>query len=119
MMQKFYGNSADDISDLLAVEFFVRYCCGEYISHLSHERSLNPDQIKNVLLRGAQQSFWYLTSEPIEQRFIVAGDVIRPWMDEKKRREDQRTISVARVRISSGRINATQPDDPPRGVWVE
>jgi hypothetical protein len=118
-MRGFIWSEASRVSDLQAVEDFVRFYEGQDVKTLAKKNDISSLQQKTVILRGACQSFWYLTSEPIEQRFIVAGDVIRPWMDKKKRREDQRTMSVARVRVSSGRIDATQPDDPPRGVWVE
>ena len=118
-MREFYWDQALNVSDLCAVEDFIKYYEGASLRELAEKHNLTSLQQKNVILRGACHAFWWATSEKIEQRYIVAGDIVGPWLKTKKSQEEKPKATFHNKKVGNGRIDATQPDDPPRGVWIE
>ena len=86
---------AHQISDRTAVGDFVQYCHDKSVKALAEKNELGPSSQMIVLLRGAKLLHNYM-----KERNKAYNE------EERKRRR-------------SGRVDATMPDDPPRGVWVE
>lgn len=60
-----------------------------------------------------------LTLKDIGRAFGVSVERARQMVDTGRRIVEGANNRKAKFRAHTARIDATQPDDPPRGVWIE